>query len=57
MHFLELPLYSFSENARQVNPKKIYAVDPAYLAYSIKPGFERGAQLENGVFNELRKAF
>lgn len=51
-----VPLFHFSEKVRQVNPKKLYAVDPGIItAYSIKPQFEGGARLENAVFIELRR--
>jgi predicted AAA+ superfamily ATPase len=48
-------LYNFSDRKRQVNPSKIYVVDPGIIhAYSIKPLFELSACLENAVFNVLR---
>lgn len=53
-----VPFFSFSEKARQVNPKKIYAIDPGVItAYSVKNGFEKAARLENGVFIHLRRTF
>ncbi len=54
---LTAPFFSLSERMRQVNPKKIYAVDSGIItAYSIKPGFERAARLENSVFMNLRRS-
>lgn len=51
-----VPIFSFSENMRQANPKKIYAVDPGLItAYTIKPGFEKASCLENTVFIALRR--
>lgn len=51
-----VPIYHFSQHVQQVNPKKIYAVDPGILtAYSIKPDFEDAARLENAVFCALRR--
>lgn len=51
-----VPIFSFSERVRQVNPKKIYAVDTGFItAYSIKHNFEDSARLENAVFIQLRK--
>lgn len=53
-----IPIYNFSEQVRQVNPKKIYAVDPGIItAYSIKPDFENASRLENGVFCVLRRKY
>lgn len=53
-----VPIYDFSEQVRQINPKKVYAVDPGIItAYSIKPAFEKPARLENGVFCALRRRF
>ena len=48
--------YTFSLKQQQTSPKKIYAVDPGILrAYSVKPGFDDGASLENAVFIQLRR--
>lgn len=53
-----VPIYNFSQQVQQVNPKKIYAVDPGLItAYSIKPDFEHAARLENAVFCTLRRDF
>lgn len=55
---LSIPFFSLSENVRQVNPKKVYAVDPGVItAYSVKNDFEKSARLENGVFMHLRRTF
>jgi len=55
---LTAPFFSLSEKVRQVNPKKVYAVDPGVItAYSIKPNFERAARLENSVFMHLRRTY
>ena len=52
-----VPIYHFSQQVQQVNPKKIYAVDPGIItAYSIKPEYERAARLENAVFCALRRS-
>lgn len=51
-----VPIFSFSENVRQANPKKIYPVDPGLItAYTVKPAFEKASCLENAVFIALRK--
>ena len=53
-----VPFFSLSERVRQVNPRKVYAVDPGVItAYSVKPDFEKSSRLENGVFMHLRKSF
>jgi predicted AAA+ superfamily ATPase len=50
-----VPLFDFSVRKRQVNPTKIYVVDPGIIhAYSIKPQFELSSCFENAVFNVLR---
>lgn len=55
---LTAPFFSLSEKVRQVNPKKVYAVDPGVItAYSIKTNFESAARLENSVFMHLRRNF
>jgi len=55
---LSVPFFSLSERVRQVNPKKIYAVDPGVItAYSVKNEYEHGARLENAVFMHLRRSF
>lgn len=51
-----ISIFNFSEKVRQVNPKKIYTIDPGLIsAYSIKPQFDKAARLENAVFNHLRR--
>lgn len=51
-----VPLFDFSAKARQINPKKIYAVDPGIItAYSVKQNFDKAARLENAVFISLRR--
>ncbi len=55
---LTAPFFSLSERKRQVNPKKVYAVDPGVIsAYSIKHDLERAARLENSVFMHLRRSY
>lgn len=55
---LSIPFFSLSEKVRQVNPKKVYAVDPGVItAYSVKNNFEKAARLENAVFMHLRRTF
>jgi len=55
---LTVPFFSLSERVRQVNPKKVYSVDPGVItAYSVKRDFEKASRLENGVFMHLRRSF
>jgi len=55
---LSIPFFSLSEKVRQVNPKKVYAVDPGVItAYSVKNNFEKAARLENAVFMHLRRTY
>lgn len=55
---LSVPFFSLSEKVRQVNPKKVYAVDPGIItAYSIKNDFEQASRLENAVFINLRRYY
>jgi predicted AAA+ superfamily ATPase len=55
---LTVPFFSLSERIRQVNPKKVYAIDPGIItAYSVKTNFERAARLENAVFMHLRRSY
>jgi len=55
---LSVPFFSLSENVRQVNPKKVYAVDSGIItAYSVKRDFEKASRLENAVFMHLRRFF
>lgn len=51
-----VPIYSRSEKARQVNPKKAYVVDTGLIhAASFQMTGDRGALLENLVFLHLRR--
>lgn len=51
-----IPIYDLSLRKQQVNPKKLYTIDPGILtAYSINPNFTQGAALENAVFLKLRR--
>ena len=53
-----VPIFNFSPRKRQVNPQKIYTIDPGILsAYSIKPDFDLGLAFENMVFLELRRHY
>ncbi len=55
---LSVPFFSLSERVRQVNPKKVYAIDTGVItAYSVKNNFERASRLENAVFLHLRRSF
>lgn len=55
---LTVPFFSLSESVRQVNPKKVYAIDPGIItAYSVKVDFEKASRLENAVFMHLRRSF
>ena len=52
----QVPLWTRSEKKRQVNPKKIYAIDNGILdAYSTHMTADHGAFLENLVFLTLRR--
>lgn len=51
-----VPLWSRSEKARQVNPQKVYVIDPGLLeATSLDLTEDRGAILENVVYMHLRR--
>ena len=51
-----VPIFDLSARKRQVNPKKIYCVDPGIVySYSLKPQFEQGASLENAVYLTLQQ--
>jgi uncharacterized protein len=51
-----VPIWSRSEKKRQVNPRKMYAVDNGILdAYSTRMTADHGAFLENLVFLSLRR--
>ncbi len=52
----QVPIWSRSEKKRQVNPKKVYAIDNGILdAYSTGMTADQGAFLENLVFLTLRR--
>jgi predicted AAA+ superfamily ATPase len=52
----QVPIWSRSEKKRQVNPKKVYALDNGILdAYSTGMTADQGAFLENLVFLTLRR--
>lgn len=52
----QLPIWTRSEKKRQVNPKKIYAIDNVILkAYSSQMTPDHGAFLENLVYLTLRR--
>lgn len=51
-----VPLFDFSARKRQVNPSKIYCMDPGIIdTYSMKPEMEMGTRLENAVYMGLRQ--
>ena len=53
-----LPRFSYSAKSRQINPKKIYAIDNGFIrANSIGFSDDYDRLLENYVFLELRKRF
>lgn len=55
---ISVPIFSLSEKIRQVNPKKLYAIDPGIItAYSVKRDLEQASRLENSVFMHLRRRF
>ena len=52
----QVPIWTRSEKKRQVNPKKVYAIDNGLLdAYSTRQTSDNGAFLENLVFTTLRR--
>jgi len=52
----QAPIHSRSAKARQVNPKKVYAIDTGLLrAMSFQMTEDRGALLENLVYMHLRR--
>lgn len=54
--FFLVPLRTRSTRRRAVNPRKVYAVDPGLAAAMYRGGASnRGAQLENAVYLELRR--
>jgi predicted AAA+ superfamily ATPase len=53
-----VPLRSRSVRQQAVNPRKVYAIDPGLAAAMYRGGAQnRGAQLENAVYLELRRRF
>jgi uncharacterized protein len=56
--FFLVPLRTRSARQRTVNPRKVYAVDPGLAAAMYSAGaVNRGAQLENAVYLELRRRY
>ncbi|MEZ6036354.1 MAG: ATP-binding protein [Planctomycetota bacterium] len=56
--FFLVPLRTRSARQRTVNPRKVYAIDPGLAAAMYSAGaVNRGAQLENAVYLELRRRF
>lgn len=54
--FFAIPIHSDSERARQVNPHKVYAVDPGLVTACARRGSaDTGQLLETAVFLELRR--
>jgi len=52
----QVPIYTRSERVRQVNPRKLYAVDTGIIrAMSLRMTRDDGALLENLVFMHLRR--
>ncbi|HEY0991751.1 MAG TPA: ATP-binding protein [Kofleriaceae bacterium] len=55
--FFAIPIHTSSERARQVNPRKVYAVDPGLVTACARRGSaDVGQLLETVVFIELRRA-
>lgn len=53
-----VPLRTRSARQRSVNPRKVYAVDPGLAAAMYRAGASnRGAQLENAVYLDLRRRY
>ncbi|MBF8263577.1 MAG: hypothetical protein HW387_1242 [Parachlamydiales bacterium] len=51
-----VPIFDFSTRKRQVNPSKIYCIDPGIISsYSIKPATELSSCLETAVYLQLRR--
>lgn len=56
--FFLVPLRSRSARQQAVHPRKVYAVDPGLAAAMYRAGARnRGAQLENAVYLELRRRY
>jgi predicted AAA+ superfamily ATPase len=55
--FFAIPIHTHSERARQINSRKIYAVDPGLVTACARRGSaDTGQLLETAVFVELRRA-
>ena len=55
--FFAVPIHTASERARQVNPRKVYAIDPGLVTACARRGSaDHGQLLETAVFLELRRA-
>lgn len=55
--FFAIPIHTSSERARQINPRKVYAVDPGLVTACARRGSADVRQLlETAVFVELRRA-
>ena len=53
-----VPIRTRSARQRAVNPRKVYAVDPGLAAAMYRAGASnRGAQLENAVYLDLRRRY
>jgi hypothetical protein len=56
--FFLVPLRTRSARQRAVNPRKVYAIDPGLADAMYRAGASnRGAQLENAVYLELRRRY
>ena len=54
--FFSIPIHTSSERARQINPRKVYAVDPGLVTACARRGSaDVGQLLETAVFIELRR--
>ena len=55
--FFAIPIHTSSERVRQINPRKVYAVDPGLVTACARRGSaDVGQLLETAVFVELRRA-
>ncbi len=53
-----LPIFSYSQAQKSLNPKKIFTIDQGLItAYSIKPKFEEAMRFENTIFSALRRKY
>jgi predicted AAA+ superfamily ATPase len=54
--FFAIPIHTSSERVRQINPRKVYAVDPGLVTACARRGSaDFGQLLETAVFIELRR--